>query len=277
MNNPVIVRRSEFLFCTLWALLIGCLLTAPLIAADPKLIAHRGGVVDEERIENNFSSLEGAVERGYWMVEIDIRRSRDGRPVIHHDQDFERFYGVPSRVSELTWAEIRRLRSTTTNEPPRDLSEFAAACRGRIRLMLDVKGSGYPDEYYRTMENILRENDLLETTILIGGAESKAYFRGRGPRVSAGQDEIEAARERREDVSQLYFMFLLGSLIDEKTVEFARSADVKLVAAINTFRYPPESYLDEGEADIRRLLGLGVRYYQIDSVYDRWLLPEVDR
>lgn len=264
----------------LWALcvfLLGWLLAPSLVAGDPKLIAHRGGVVDELRIENNFSSLEGALERGYWMVEVDIRRSRDGRPIVHHDQDFKRFYGVPSRVSELTWAEIRRLRSTRGNEPPRDLSEFAAACRGRMRLMLDLKGSGHPEEYYRTIESILRENDLLENAMLIGTAESKAYFKGRGPLISLRRDEIEAARGRGEDVSRLYFLFLLGSLIDGETVEFARTARVKLVAAINTFRYSPENYLAEGEADIRRLLGLGVNYYQIDSVYDRWLLPEVER
>jgi glycerophosphoryl diester phosphodiesterase len=268
-------RKQLSFACLLCVFALVCVLTTPVVAVDPKLIAHRGGVVDELHIENNFTGLEAAIDRGYWMVEIDIRRSRDGRPIIHHDEDFQRFYGVPSRVSELTWEEIRRFRSTPGNEPPRDLSEFAAACRGRLRVMLDVKGSGYPEEYYRAMEHILRENNLLESALLIGTAESKAYFKGRGPRVSLNPEEIEAARAQGEDVSRLYYLFLLGSRIDEDTVEFARNTDVKLVAAINTFRYPAESYIEEGKADILRLLGLGVKYYQIDSVYDRWLLPDL--
>ena len=35
------------------------------------LIAHRGGVVDQERSENSYRALEEAILRGYTHVEID--------------------------------------------------------------------------------------------------------------------------------------------------------------------------------------------------------------
>ena len=41
-----------------------------------RLIAHRGGVVNERIIENNLASIEAAVERGYWMLEVNQEVAR---------------------------------------------------------------------------------------------------------------------------------------------------------------------------------------------------------
>ena len=71
------------------ALLLGCQTDPSLpLPAELKIIAHRGGVVGEEFAENSPAEIEAAVERGYWMVELDIRESRDGRLVVYHDEDF---------------------------------------------------------------------------------------------------------------------------------------------------------------------------------------------
>jgi hypothetical protein len=43
-----------------------------------KLIAHRGGVVDKQRAENNLPAIQEAIHRGYWMLEVDIRESKEG-------------------------------------------------------------------------------------------------------------------------------------------------------------------------------------------------------
>jgi hypothetical protein len=48
-----------------------------------RLIAHRGGIVDESHAENSPGSIEAAIKRGYWMLEVDIRRTRDGEPILH--------------------------------------------------------------------------------------------------------------------------------------------------------------------------------------------------
>jgi glycerophosphoryl diester phosphodiesterase len=52
------------------------------------LIAHRGGIVDDTHPENSPASVEAAIQRGYWMLEVDIRRTRDGRAVVQHDANF---------------------------------------------------------------------------------------------------------------------------------------------------------------------------------------------
>ena len=105
-----------------------------------RLIAHRGGVVDATRIENSLPAIREAVRLGYWMLEIDVRETKDGHLIVHHDSDFTRYYGDHRRVQDLTLGEIRQLRSIPGNLVPLTFAEFAAACRGKIRLMLDVKG-----------------------------------------------------------------------------------------------------------------------------------------
>src|SRR5690625_6725321 len=40
-----------------------------------KLIAHRGGIVNENGIENSRAAMEEAIRRGYWMLEIEDRKS----------------------------------------------------------------------------------------------------------------------------------------------------------------------------------------------------------
>lgn len=57
---------------------------------DYKLIAHRGGVVDSLTAENSMQALQQAVQKGYWMVEVDLRLTKDSILVTHHDRDFKR-------------------------------------------------------------------------------------------------------------------------------------------------------------------------------------------
>ncbi|HSB91532.1 MAG TPA: glycerophosphodiester phosphodiesterase family protein, partial [Flavitalea sp.] len=79
------------------------------------LIAHRGGVVDSTYTENGLPALLAAIKRGYNMVEIDLRVSKDNVLIIQHDNNFKRYYGVDKAVKEMTWEEISKLRSDKDN------------------------------------------------------------------------------------------------------------------------------------------------------------------
>ena len=81
------------------------LLATAAAGKPPRLIAHRGGVVGEEFAENGPASLNAAIERGYWMVEVDIRESKDGKLLVQHDPDFQRFFGNPGKVAEMNCSE----------------------------------------------------------------------------------------------------------------------------------------------------------------------------
>lgn len=252
---------------------LASLATAPAIAAPADrfhLIAHRGGIVGEHHAENSPASVQAAIERGYWMIEVDIRRSRDGHPVIQHDPDFRRYYGDPRAVSELSWSEMQRLRANPGSTPPLDFKQLCEMCAGRIRLMLDIKGDDHPDEFYAGLERTMRDHDLLRTAYTLGGDRIKSFFRGK-LLLSAQRDALRAAAARGEDVAGTYFLFELGSVLDREAVDLCRRLGVTPVAALNTFRYEMEGidHWKGAERDAVKLRPLGVRHYQIDSLYDR--------
>ncbi len=239
---------------------------------DVYLIAHRGGVVDDQHPENSVSSLEAAIARGYWMLEVDVRRSRDGQAVMQHDPTFERFYGDPRRVDEMTWNEISQLRAQPGGHRPITFDELCQRCGGRIRLMLDIKGTSFPDEFYRRMIDSLRTHNLLETTYCLTADRVHVLTDGVARR-AMNREALAAAVARGEPVAARNYLFELGRRLDDAALELCRKHDVIAVAAINAFRYEQakEAPLHGARSDIERLRAMGVQYYQIDSMFDRFL------
>jgi glycerophosphoryl diester phosphodiesterase len=231
------------------------------------LIAHRGGVVDKHLIEHSLAGLNSAIDRGYWMVEVDVRKTKDGLPIVQHDGDFRRYFNHPVDVSDMTWDQIKLLRSSLGNCRPLLLNEFAAACRGKIRLMVEIKGPSHNAKFYELIEQILRENNLLDEAIMIGIPEAKAYFRGK-LRTSVQRNGLISAVEAGEDVESLYFLFHGARHLEEETIEYARAAGVPIVAAFNKHHYQGENAMPSAEAESRRMIELKVRTFQIDSIYE---------
>jgi hypothetical protein len=241
------------------------------IAPQFKLIAHRGGIVDDAHAENSPKSLQAAIERGYWMVEVDIRRTRDGEPVLQHDADFARYYGHPAKVEDMSWAEVSRLRATPGGSKPIHFREACAMCEGKIRLMLDIKGADWPRDFYLGLANTMRRHNLLHTAYLLGGGSKPAgLFGGECFQSSNRKTLAEAVAKGEEDVKARRFLFELASDLDAEALALCRKHGVTAVAAINTFRYTLAKR-DEWQGpkeDAQRLRQLGVLHYQIDSRYE---------
>lgn len=262
----VATTRREFLN----ALALAPLIRPTRLIDDDRLhlIAHRGGIVDDAHPENSPSSVEAAIERGYWMIEVDIRRTRDGQAVIQHDATFQRFYGEPRALADMTWAEVERLRATPGGTRPMTFDELCARCAGRIRLMLDIKGNDFPDEFHQQLIASLRKHRLLETTFSLSGGRLPELAGG-AVAEAADRKALAEAIARGEAVSTRRYLFELGSQFDADALRLCQQHHVTPVAALNTFRYANQgdAAWKAAESDARRLLALGVRYFQIDSVY----------
>ncbi|KQX79823.1 glycerophosphodiester phosphodiesterase [Streptomyces sp. Root1310] len=97
-------------------------------------VAHRG---DPYRFrENTVDSLRSALDRGADAVEFDVRLTRDGVPVLLHDETLKRLWGQDRPLRSLSAAEVRGL---TAGAVP-TLAE-ALAATGGSRLMLDLPGT----------------------------------------------------------------------------------------------------------------------------------------
>jgi glycerophosphoryl diester phosphodiesterase len=235
--------------------------------SDLRLIAHRGGVVDAQHPENSPASLEAAIERGYWMLEVDVRRTRDGRAILQHDPDFGRYYGDPRKVAQMDWAEIRQLRAAPGGARPMAFEELAERCKGRIRLMLDVKEEPHPDAFYRSIEAALVGNDLLDSTYILSDVQTEAFFRGR-IKQAAGIAALDAAVARGEPVSDLYFLFDGSEKITRDVVDRARGRGVDVIGATNLWGYRGGDAMARARRDLKAGYDAGVRAFQIDSAFD---------
>ncbi len=65
----------------------------------PEIFAHRGLHVTER--ENTISAFQAAVALGVDGVELDVRRTRDGVLVVHHDPHIEELIIANALASEL--------------------------------------------------------------------------------------------------------------------------------------------------------------------------------
>ncbi|MGY1497216.1 glycerophosphodiester phosphodiesterase [Streptomyces sp. QTS52] len=112
-------------------------------------VAHRG---DPYRVrENTADSLRSALDRGADAVEIDVRLTLDGVPVLLHDATLKRLWERDRPLAVLSAAEVRGL--TEGGVPT--LAEALAVTEGS-RVMIDLPGS--PDaRAVRRVTDVVRE------------------------------------------------------------------------------------------------------------------------
>ncbi|MFS4094878.1 glycerophosphodiester phosphodiesterase [Streptomyces sp. AF1A] len=96
-------------------------------------VAHRGDPYRHR--ENTVDSLRSALDRGADAVEIDVRLTRDGVPVLLHDDTLQRLWDLDRPLSALSAEEVRAL---TGGRVP-TLAE-ALAATGDSRVMVDLCG-----------------------------------------------------------------------------------------------------------------------------------------
>lgn len=73
-----------------------------------KIVAHRG--YSGKYPELSSLAFEKALELPIHGIECDIRLSRDGKVVVHHDPTLDRTTNGSGRVSRMPWEELRRLK-----------------------------------------------------------------------------------------------------------------------------------------------------------------------
>lgn len=101
-------------------------------------LAHRG-LHGDGVVENTRSAFAAAAAQGYG-VELDVRLSGDGVPVVVHDATLERLTGSPDRVARRTAAELGQLRLLERDEGIPTLAEALAVLR-HTPVMVELKTS----------------------------------------------------------------------------------------------------------------------------------------
>jgi glycerophosphoryl diester phosphodiesterase len=98
------------------------------------VIAHRGA--SAYALENTAPALELALEQGADVLEVDIRLTADGVPVLLHDETLRRTTGDERPIAAVTRDELARLPDPVR---PLLLEDAFEHLGGRARFLLDLK------------------------------------------------------------------------------------------------------------------------------------------
>ena len=100
--------------------------------------AHRG-LFCSERPENSVAAFAAAVEKGVG-IETDVRLTKDGIPVLFHDDTLLRMCGDKRRVIDCTLDELRALRLAGTDQTIPTLAELIETAGNKVPLLIELKG-----------------------------------------------------------------------------------------------------------------------------------------
>ena len=114
-----------------------------------KIVSHRGEHNISTVFENTIEAFDLAWEKGIWGIEFDVRWTKDLHPVINHDPDLKRVFGIDLTIAEVTRDELKsRCRVVPS------LMEMVEKYGKKLHFMIEIKAESYPDPQ--------RQNDIFK-------------------------------------------------------------------------------------------------------------------
>lgn len=204
-------------------------------------VAHRGDPYTHR--ENTLASVASALAKGADVVEVDVRVTRDGVPVLLHDPTLERLWGTAAPVAGLTYRQV------------------AAATRGGVPQLAGALAQLEPHPTARILLDLTAPEQAAPAVAAVreAGLAERVYYCGelsamRAVRELAADAEIAMTwkTSRRPSDALLaalrpHWLNLPFGLVDRASVAFARERDLMVAA-----------WTADWERSIRRLLDLGV-------------------
>jgi glycerophosphoryl diester phosphodiesterase len=204
-------------------------------------VAHRG---DPYRVrENTIDSLRSALDRCADAVEIDVRLTRDGTPVLLHDATLTRLWEHERPLSALSADELRGL----TGGGVPTLAE-ALAATGGSRIMLDLPGVSDARAARRVVDAV-RE----------AGADERVYYCADAPAMLAVRAADPAAEIALTWTSLAPPRPALLDAVRPRWLNYRFSlVDRDLVAQVHRGGRLLSVWTPDTRRSMRRLIGLGV-------------------
>lgn len=104
-----------------------------------KPIAHRAlHDIKNGRPENSRAAIKAAIAAGY-AIEIDLQLSRDGQPMVFHDEALDRLTLETGPLNQRSAAELSHIPLRGGRETIPTLVEILALVAGRTPLLIELK------------------------------------------------------------------------------------------------------------------------------------------
>ncbi len=149
------------------------------------IIAHRGSSAIAP--ENTLASFRLAAEQHTDFIELDVQESADGQVLVVHDNDLMKVGGNPTKIWDGTAAALRSVDIGSSRDPRYSaervptLAEALAACKGRCRVIVELKSYGHDQKLEERVAAIVEE----------AGMESECIF------MSLDQDMVRKMKALR--------------------------------------------------------------------------------
>ena len=143
------------------------------------VVAHRGDWRNFP--ENSLEAIDNAIKMGVDIVELDVKRTKDGELILMHDRTLDRTTTGKGLVSENTLSNIRKLNLRngcnirTIHKVP-TLEEALLHAKGKIMINLDQA-----DLYFDQIYELMKKTGTTKQIIMKGRkpvAEVKKQFGG---------------------------------------------------------------------------------------------------
>lgn len=126
--------------------------------------AHRGDWRNAP--ENSLNSLYNSISKGFDIMELDVKMSKDSQMVVMHDNTIDRTTNEKGKVGDFTLEELKKFRlknglgRVTENQIP-TMREMMLAAKGKIIINVD-KGNDHLDLVFK----VLRETSTIDQAIV---------------------------------------------------------------------------------------------------------------
>jgi len=119
------------------------------------VVSHRGDWRNAP--ENSLQAFQNCIDMGVDMVELDLKKTKDGELILMHDNTLNRTTNGTGKPEDFTLAELKELRlkngaGCLTRHKIPTLRETMLLCKGKILVNVD---KGY--EYFEDVQKILEE------------------------------------------------------------------------------------------------------------------------
>jgi glycerophosphoryl diester phosphodiesterase len=204
-------------------------------------VAHRG---DPYRVrENTVDSLRSALRQGADAVEIDVRLTRDGVPVLLHDVSLKRLWEHDRPLLSLSCDEVRGLTSDGVPTLEEALKETDDG-----RLMVDVPGP-VDARAVRRIVGVIHDLGAEERVYYCAGARTMLAVRAADPaaEIALTWTSLAPPRPALLDAVRPRWLNYRFGLVDRD-----------LVARVHRDGYLMSVWTPDTRRSMRRLLDAGV-------------------
>lgn len=140
-------------------------------------VAHRGEC--EKNLENTLASITAAIDAGITAIEIDVQLTKDGIPVLFHDDNLMRMTGINKPIAAVDFKTLSQLPLKPNNSVLLATDEVFIPSLQQIVLLIkkhpnitffvevkEINFSSYPYKtVYKNIINILQP--IIEQAVLI--------------------------------------------------------------------------------------------------------------